>query len=87
MPVANVIDKRTNKYDVVCQAIFEACWHDNTIGGATKFPSGNDECLYFCIGHVTIGRAIEFAREKWTVPVTLFLYDVTADNCVDIQEL
>lgn len=89
MPVANIIDKRTNKYDVICQAIFESSWHDNVVAGATRFPTDEpaDECLYFCIGRVTVGRAIEFAQEKWEIPVTLYLYDVTEDNHIDIREL
>ena len=46
MPVANVIDKRTNKYDVVCQAIFEAVGMTTQLKGQ---PNSHQETTSACI--------------------------------------
>jgi hypothetical protein len=72
--IANVIDKRTNKYDVRCDVAFEPSWHDNTIEGATQFWRTRS-FSYEESKNTTIVQAIEFAQQ-WDFPVTMFIYDV-----------
>lgn len=72
--IANIIDKRTNKYDVRCDIAFEPSWHDNSIEGATQFYRTRTFC-YDEKRNTTIVEAIEFAQQ-WDEPVTMFVYDV-----------
>lgn len=72
--IANVIDNRTNKFDVRCDVAFEPSWHDNTIKGATQFWRTRS-FTYEEKRNTTIAQAIEFARE-WDFAVTMFVYDV-----------
>jgi hypothetical protein len=72
--IANVIDKRTNKYDVRCDVAFEPSWHDNTIKGATQFMKSRT-FSYDELRNTTIVRAIEFAQQ-WDCSVTMFVYDL-----------
>ena len=72
--IANVIDNRTNKYDVRCDVAFEPSWHDNTIQGATQFWRTRS-FSYDELRNTTIVQAIEFAQ-KWDEAVTMFVYDV-----------
>jgi hypothetical protein len=72
--IANVIDKRTNKYDVRCDVAFEPSWHDNTIKGATQFWRTRS-FSYDEKRNTTIVQAIEFAQ-KWDEAVTMFVYDL-----------
>lgn len=90
MPTCNIIDNRTNKFKVDIMVIFEDSWHDNTIEGATQFDDNipsSSEVLYLGIRQTTIDLAIKYAAQQWTQPVTLFLYDVGADNYVDYQHI
>jgi hypothetical protein len=72
--IANIIDKRTNRYDVRCDVAFEPSWHDNTIKGATQFWRTRS-FSYDEMRNTTIAQAIEFAQQ-WDEPVTMFVYDV-----------
>lgn len=72
--IANIIDKRTNKYDVRCDIAFEPSWHDNSIKGATQFYRTRT-FSYDEKRNTTIVEAIEFAQQ-WDEPVTMFVYDV-----------
>ena len=72
--IANIIDKRTNKYDVRCDVAFEPSWHDNTIKGATQFWRTRS-FSYDEKRNTTIVQAIEFAQ-KWDEAVTMFIYNV-----------
>lgn len=72
--IANVIDKRTNKFDVRCDVAFEPSWHDNTIEGATQFWRTRS-FSYEEKRNTTIVQAIEFAQQ-WDEPVTMFIYDL-----------
>lgn len=72
--IANIIDKRTNKYDVRCDVAFEPSCHDNTIKGATQFYRSRT-FSYDEKRNTTIVEAIEFAQQ-WDEPVTMFVYDV-----------
>ena len=72
--IANVIDSRTNKYDVRCDVAFEPSWHDNSIKGATQFYRTRT-FSYEEKRNTTIAQAIEFAQQ-WDESVTMFVYDV-----------
>jgi hypothetical protein len=72
--IANIIDKRTNKYDVRCDVAFEPSCHDNSIKGSTQFywvrAFSYDE-----LRNTTIVQAIEFAQQ-WDFAVTMYVYDL-----------
>ena len=72
--IANIVDKRTNKYDVRCDVAFEPSWHDNTVKGATQFYQVR-AFSYDELRNTTIVQAIEFAQQ-WDFAVTMFVYDV-----------
>lgn len=55
MPIANIIDKRTNNKDVIVEAIFEPSAHDNCCEGATQFsPDGLMDMGYKEVAKTTI---------------------------------
>lgn len=86
--IANVVDNRTNKYDVNIDAVFEPSWHDNGIENATKFPQINS-IMYEELCGTTVQEAIHHASQ-WLYPITLFLYDpgglhLTAENEFDFD--
>lgn len=71
--INNIVDKRTNPYDVRCDVAFEPSWHDNSIDGSTKF-SISKVFTYDELVNTTIVDAIAYAT-RWDCPVTMFLYD------------
>ena len=73
--ICNVIDHRTNRYDVNVDVVFEPSQHDNSIAGASQFTWGQEAFSCEALSNITIVRAIEYANERWDCPVTLFLYD------------
>jgi len=77
--ICNIVDHRTNKYDVNVDAVFKPSQKDNNRDGSTKFTWGNGSFEYEELSATTIGRAIEFANDRWDCPVTLFLYDRGSD--------
>jgi len=74
MPIANIIDKRTNSYDTRCDCIFEPSCHDNDIEDAAQFD-WSEEITYEELLGTTVYSALVFA-EQWNSPVTMFLYDI-----------
>ena len=81
--ICNIVDHRTNRYDVNVDVVFEPSQHDNSIAGATQFTWGQEAFSCEGLSDTTIVRAIEFANERWDCPVTLFLYDSGSNdrNC------
>ena len=73
--ITNIIDHRTNSYNVRVDVVFEPSQHDNSIEGATQFFWGQDIFSYDDLCNTTIVEAIEYAR-KWDCPVTMFLYNL-----------
>lgn len=71
--IANIIDNRTNKYNVNIDAVFEPSWHDNSIENATQFPQINS-IMYEELTATTVQAAINHASQ-WLYPITFFLYD------------
>lgn len=78
MPVANIVDKRTNKYDVVCEIIYEPSCQDNKCKGATQFER-HDHVFYEELPKGTIAEAIKHC-EQYEGGITLYLYDLET-NC------
>ena len=75
--LANIYDKRTNKYDVNCHVVAEHSAHDNSIKGATKFSwDDENECRCDCLHNTTIASAVAWAND-YKCPVTLYIYDQT----------
>ncbi len=72
--VFNIVDNRSNKYDVNVDAVYEPSCRDNGIEGASQAdeydPWGVTQ-LY----NTTISHAIEYAECIIEGPVTIFLYD------------
>lgn len=89
MPVSNINDGRKNKVCVEVMAIFEACWHDNTVGGATQFKVTDlYDCMYFGIKKTTIELAIKYGNQRWPdLPVCLYVYDLGCKNSWDVRGL
>jgi hypothetical protein len=78
--LANIVDRRTNPYDVRCDAVFEDSWHDNTVEGATRFPqeAAGPSCGCDMADDTTLAEAAAQAA-AYPGPVTVFLYDVGAN--------
>lgn len=74
--ITNIIDRRTNQYDILCDAVFEPSWHDNNVRTpGTIFPE-DKTFSYDELPRTAITAAIRYANEKWpSVPTTMYLYD------------
>lgn len=72
--IANIVDERSNKYNVNCDVAFEPSCQDNSIEGATQFGWGSRTFTYDQLTHTTIVQAIEYAQQ-WDFPVTMYVYD------------
>ena len=82
MPVANIIDNRTNHYKVDVSIVYEFSWQDNCINGATQFTEEDYLCKY--IETTTISYAIAFANQNWPEnAITLFLHDIGYEDYKD----
>lgn len=80
MSVGNIVDRRTNKYVVVADVVFEPSWHDNTCKGASRFPVCENSLGNTVWGksRIDIHAAIRIAQGK-RFPVTIYIYDRGAD--------
>jgi len=72
--IVNVIDRRTSKYNVNCNVIFEPAWQYNSCKDATQFKV--DDSLESIIGmpNTTVPLAIAAMVDRdgeWT----MYLYD------------
>lgn len=74
MPISNIVDRRTNIYDVKCDAIYEPSCHDNSIEDATQFDC-TEELQYEEKLGTTVYSALRYA-DRWKGCITVFLYDV-----------
>ena len=75
MPICNIVDDRSNKYNVVCSVIFQHSCHDNRRSEATQFKE-KDNILYLGIQETTIVDAIAYIKQDYPDPeITMFLYD------------
>lgn len=76
--LANVIDYRTNKHNVECDAIFEDSAHDNRVEGATQFPV-DPVVHYHEILRTTVKDALTWVTSKYGNQ-TMYLYDPGSQN-------
>lgn len=86
MPVANIVDHRTNSYNVNVMAIFEDSYHDNVVKDATQFEV-IDDIMYLGIKETTIEKAIMYATTYIKSRVTLYLYNVGEENYSDYDTI
>lgn len=82
MPIANIIDNRTNKYHwKFIDAIVEPIWQDNSVKGSDIFDEEiSGEILKTVSSYnenvsVSLEQAVNWAQ-NFKYPVTLYLYDV-----------
>lgn len=79
MTIANVVDKRKNKYDTNAWFVIEPSWHDNSIDGATQFPRDkhlDDWGVYYFPEKISIYEAFNVINEQHPIEaVTVFIYD------------
>lgn len=74
--ITNIVDRRTNTYNILCDAVFEPCWHDNNVTGSTTVFPLDDTFTYDELPRTAIAAAIRYANDKWPdVPTTVYLYD------------
>ena len=73
--INNVVDHRSNPYNVNCDVVFEPSCQDNSIDGATKFSWSSKTFTYDDLLNTTIVQALEHAQ-KYDCPTTMYLYDV-----------
>lgn len=81
--ITNIIDKRTNPYNILCDAVYEPSCHDNPAAERTKgtiFPP-NQDFSYDELERTSITAALRYGNEKWpSTPTTLYLYDWESIN-------
>ncbi len=78
MPLANIVDRRSNEYYVRCDVVFEPSCNDNSIKGASQFDEETELDVMY-VDNIGIYSMIEWAN-KWQGPVTAFLYDVGTNH-------
>lgn len=87
MPISNIIDRRSNKYNVNIFAVYEDSCHDNECLDSTQFEE-QDVVYVLMIKETTIDNAIQYARQKWHYqPVTLYLYDLGFDDYYNFKSI
>jgi len=74
MSLVNILDDRTNPYNVMCDAVLEASCHDNGITEASIFDNDN-EGFVESFNNISLSQAIKHATLA-NGCVTIFLYDV-----------
>jgi hypothetical protein len=85
--IVNIVDKRSCKYDVECDAIFEAAAADNSCSGATQFKL-DTKLVYEHLLYTTVAKAIKFGNLR-KGSITVFLYNegsVTPDSKNEIKK-
>lgn len=75
MPITNIIDRRSNHYDVTVMVIFSDSSKDNWKKG-TQFPFRNT-INYLRIGQTTIADAFGYINQEYpNDDITMTLYDL-----------
>jgi hypothetical protein len=87
MTIHNIIDRRTNKFNVTIEAILEPSSHDNYAKGATQFKENDNDLMVQSITHTTINNVIRYSAQEYKYPVTLFMYDIGTTGRGDIRTL
>jgi hypothetical protein len=77
--IFNIIDKRSNKYNVYVHAVFEPAWHDNhNLTQDCKVKVDESQISVSDQNGISIVQAINIANTNWDYPITLFLYDANS---------
>lgn len=71
MPICNIVDHRSNKFQTEVMAIYEDSWHDNSIDGATKFKPTDDNVMYLGIEKTTVEYAIQYVNQEISTAVPI----------------
>lgn len=95
MPIVNIVDHRSNKYDVEIDVVAEPAWHDNSIKGSSQFKKPNSKKEFYIDGlnKTTLQDAINYINNNNRyndIPVTIFLYDAGSNptgDCSDCFDL
>lgn len=75
MPVANIVDKRSNPHDVVCSVMLRDSCCDNIVLGATQFVV-KDNTTYLGIRETHVKSAIAYVNQEYPHDeITIFLSD------------
>lgn len=72
--INNIVDKRSNVYNVDCDVAYEPSCQDNSVVGATQFPWASKSFTYEELLNTTVVQAIERGNQ-FDCPVTLYIYD------------
>lgn len=73
--IGNIIDNRSNQYDIHVDVIYEPSWADNNHRGATQFPIvQSSKFIYEWAFNITVEDAIRTATNL-SDHVTVHLYD------------
>jgi len=88
--LANVIDARTNRYDIHCDAEIRPSWLDNGQPGATQFPvirPNTDGGKSILVLHMPSTSLVEIASLCMTLgfPVTAYLYDRGSQSRIQVD--
>lgn len=82
MPISNIVDRRSNEYDVRCDVVFEPSSHDNSIEGSTQFDQPTHDNVRGGTQIITVEKKynttiFEMHRtaDKWGYPITAYIYD------------
>lgn len=70
----NVVDRRSNKYNVNIDAVFEPSYHDNCVDNSSQ-AEVDDSFTICCVNKISIAEAINIADTTWECQVTLYMYD------------
>jgi len=83
MSIVNIVDERTNKYNIRCDAVLEASCHDNGIAGASIFDHQNEGFVQ-TLSDVSVRTAIDWANLSDGC-ITIFMYDVNSGAIPDMK--
>jgi len=88
MPVANIVDNRSNQYDVTVDVVLELSSHNNSIKGATQFSKSKNKFTIDDLNKTTIEDAINHVNQKFkNDAITLYLYDAGSSPAEDYEDI
>lgn len=73
--IGNIIDKRTNPFNAICDVSFHPSCELNSQPNATQFKVYRNNIVYRNKFSISLAEAISLANEI-EYPVTLMLYDI-----------
>ena len=79
MAIGNIVDRRSNCYDTLCNAVVEPSANDNPCHGSTTFAFEKGQEYFFEIHGTTVAEAIETVSRK-NGPYTIYFYDLHLED-------